>query len=318
MNGSIKLWRIAFIFFFSPVLGLASPGEAELVAASLTGEEISIWLEKLPGRPASIGIFGIQVSAPLEQGYSSVLEAEILKYTKERKLIQVMSCLECRSTQTKVEGDHLIVTKGAPNIENLRELGKKYGTEAFLSLEVFRTAFSVFTQVTLYQASNGEIIAVERFKVPAFELSHRAMQFLLVGGPGRTFGYAPTQTEDSIPYSINLLALEELGFGKGGLAVGGIFAHDAGNLGYIAPTLGVRSRFGATTISSLASVSTGFGFTGEKGGVAVRAAYDLFIGTFTVVGVHGVYLFSVKGVATPEKDTLSGYAGLHIGLALGR
>lgn len=317
MKNWFKIISFAVATLFVQSAHAASPTEAEILAASITAEDIAHWLEGLSGKPGTIGIYAIRASSPLDQEYGSLLESQVTKEIQSKNIAKIMSCLECRSTQAKVVGDKIVVSKGMADLDTLRDMGKEAGVESFLTINVFRTQYSVISEATLYQVSSGDVIANENFKVPAFELTASAMQLMLVVGPGRVLG--PTQiNDDSVPFTVNAIALEELGFGKGGLAVGGIFGHSAGKMGYIMPVIGKRSRLGATSLSTLASLGAGFGLTSTKGGVAFRGSYDLFIGTFTVIGLQAAYLVPVNGVKSGSGDSLNGFIGLHLGLALGR
>lgn len=292
--------------------------EAEVLAAEITSERIASWIAEMPNRPGSIAIFAIKPTAPLTAAYSALLEAELTRAIKKQNSVTLSVCLECRAPQIKAEGDNLVITKGMPDAEAMRDLSKKSGAQAFLMLSLFRTPFAVVSEVTLHKAETAEILAVEQFRVPAFELGNASLLLMLEGGVGRLIGAHPVKNSDTIPFTLGFTALEELGFGKGGLAVGGVFAGEDGNLGYIAPTIGMRSRFGATPVTSLTSFGAGFGYTGEKAGVALRGTFNVFIGTFTVLGIDAVYLVPVSGLVETAKPTLSGYFGVHLGIALGR
>ncbi|MGE4233683.1 MAG: hypothetical protein AB7F43_10170 [Bacteriovoracia bacterium] len=292
------------------------PGESEFLAANLTAEEIAIWIEKIESRPRSVGIFSVRVSTPLESDYGSIIETEVLKQLRSRNLMTVIGCPECKVPRVKVSGDRIVITKGAPELDAFKELGRKLSVESFLVIDVYRTSLSVITNATLYQTSSGEVISAERFKVPALDFSNSAMQFMMLAGPGFTLGGKSLSPNDSsFPLLANILILEELGFGKGGLNLGGIFAGDQGSLFYVQPTIGWRGRFGATAISSLFRVGAGFGLQGKDRGASAQITYDIFIGSFTVVGLDAVGFVPVR---SPNSQSFNGYLGLHMGLSLGR
>ena len=312
------------LFFVAITLATTQPAraeatsEAEVLAAEVTSERISSWLAELPNRPGNIAIFSIRSAAPLNAAYASLLEAELTRAIKKKNTVTLSVCLECRAPQVRAEGENLVITKGMPDADAMRELAKKTGTQSFLLLNIFRTPFALVSEATLHKAETGEILAVEQFRVPAFELGNASLLLMLEGGVGRLIGGRPTKGSETFPFTLGVTALEELGFGKGGLSVGGVFAGDNGNLLYIAPTVGLRGRFGATPVTSLTSLGAGFGYTGEKAGLALRGTYDIFIGTFTVLGFDAVYLVPISGLVDATKPTMSGYVGIHLGIAIGR
>ena len=62
--------------------------------------------------------------------------------------------------------DKLVVKKGVPDNASLSQLGKKLGVDSFLVLDVFRTRFSLVTEVNLIQASDGQILGTKEIRVP--------------------------------------------------------------------------------------------------------------------------------------------------------
>lgn len=316
----VFLWGLVFAVASSTLIqdSLARPPtESEFLAAQLLGDQVALWFDKLDNRPNNVGIFSIRVSSPLESDYSGVIEAEIIKHLRAIGNISVISCAECRAPQVKVNGDRLVVTKGAADLESLRELGKKNGAATFLTMDVYRTTLNVIAQASLYQTGSGEVLFTEQFKIPAIDFSNAAIQFLFEAGTGFVLGAKPSTQSDNLPLEGDLSLLEELGFGKGGLNIGGIFSGSQGTIGYIDPTLGFRGRFGASPVTWLFSLGTGFGLASDKSGIVGRGSYDIFLGSFTVIGVSGTWLFPVRSKQDPS-STLNGMIGIHIGLSLGR
>lgn len=120
---------------------------------------------------------------------------------------------------------------------------------------------------------------------------------------------------DIFSLGAHVAVLEEVGFGKAGLVIGGA-GGGAGGLGYVVPTLGWRGRFGSYGVSSLRSLGVGFGFSDEAGGIAVRGAYTLMLGTFTSVGVDVIGLVPLQ---KPEgRNPVNFAATVFIGITLGR
>lgn len=307
---------ISLILLSSSMARGSALGESNLQAATILAEDTISWIDQLTDKPASVALFQVRATSPVSQEYAQLIESELLRASKKASSVAFTSCLECRVPQVKVDGDNLVITKGMPDPETVKSLGVKTGAKSFLVLDLFRTNYSVYAEATLINARNAEVISVNQIRVPAFEIGESSLLFMLHGGIGRILG--PTVGGLSIPYSINISALEELGFGKGGLTLGGIFAGQNGNLGYAVPTLGLRTQFGATPVHALASIGAGFGYAGSKAGAALRASYDLFLGSFTSLGVDAAYLIPVSGLVSGTSSALNGYIGLHLGVSIGR
>lgn len=303
------------ILFVSATASADPQSEADIQAARIIGEKVAAWLADMPEKPGMVGIFQVKASTPLSTEYAQLVETEIVRAAKQHATLKVLSCLECRTPQVKVDGDNLVVSKGVPDLETLRAFGTRNGARAFLVLNLFRTKFSAYAEATLHRTDNAEIMALEQFRVPAFDLGRSSFLLGFEGGIGRILG--PRSSDSYVPFSLAIEGLEELGFGKGGLVAGAIVAGPSGNLGFIIPTIALRTGFGATPMHSLTSIGAGFGMTGSKAGIALRGAYDLFIGSFTFVGIDATYLFPISGIIENGKSTLNGFVGLHIGVALG-
>jgi len=293
-------------------------GEAEFLAASLTGEDIALWVQRLQHVPRAIGLFSIRAEPPLDPDFANVVEGEIAKNLESRNISRVVTCPECRTSQIQVLGERIVVTRSAPDLRTLQDLGKKLGADAFLVADVYRTQLSLISQVNLYDTLSGQLIGAETFKVPALEIANAAMQLMIKAGPGFLFGGGQLSTSSdgpsAPPFSVNLLVLEELGFGKGGINVGGVFNRE-NSYGYVMPTLGWRGRFGGTSLSTLKSISAGYGFRDSTYGVAVGLSYDVFFGSFAFLGLQATGIIPIASRSTTSPF---GFAGINIGLSLGR
>lgn len=292
------------------------PTEADFLAARVISEDFAHWVSGLPNRPSSLGIFYIRTNAPFDMEYASVIESNLVKALQTEPNIQIASCNDCRTPQVEVRDDRLIIKKGAPDNKSLTELGKKLGVDSFLMADVYRTPISVIMNATIYQASSGQVVAAEEFKAPALDWSDSAMLVVINAGPAIVNGgRESTTTNNEFQYLASLSVLEEIGFGKGGLALGGVGAASKGNLFYADPTIGWRGHFGKTNIQSLLSVGVGYGYSNNVGGVSGRAAYEIFIGSFTNVGVEAVGMMPLRN---GDSQPIGTAIGLHMGFSLGR
>jgi energy-converting hydrogenase Eha subunit G len=111
----------------------------------------------------------------------------------------------------------------------------------------------------------------------------------------------------------NISLLEEIGFAKGGVNIGGTLANTNGMMVYADPTLAFRGKFGNSGLGWAFWIGAGYGFTSEAKGLVFRAAYEVFVSSLAVIGVEGVYLIPDSTV-----PTLKSVVGLHIGISLGR
>lgn len=302
------VWSVIFILSLTEKSWAKPPSEAEFQAAADLALDVEDWLEGLDPKPASIGIFFIRSNPPLEPSYGEIFEKEISRVVTERALKLVL-CPECRVPQVEVIEDRLIVKKGAPDLEAMRTLAKKYQVDAFLAIELFRTKVNVVAQAHIYQAATAQVIAAETFKAPALDWSESALQILLTVGPAKGSGQGEGM-------AANLMILEEIGFGKGGLTLGGGGSGEQSML-YVLPTIGWRGRFRSGTIYSLKSLGIGFGGSGGSKGVAARVAYDLFVGSFTNFGI-AVAGFGPISQNDGGGGRGSGFVGVHLGISLGR
>ena len=139
-----------------------TPNEADLLAGTLTADEIGTFFDKLEKKPTNVAVFDVKVNAPLDQSFAEALEGEIVRVLRESRTITIMNCFECRTPRMEVREDKLMVKKGMPDQASITQLGKQLGVDSFMMLEVFRTRFSLVTQVTLVQASEVQSLVHNR------------------------------------------------------------------------------------------------------------------------------------------------------------
>ncbi len=290
------------------------PEEAEFKAAATVGDEISEWYSRIVPRPASVAIFSVHSNLPLEQDFSDVVEAEILKGMAARRIANVRSCSECRSPRLTVEDDRVIITKGAPDQETLKKIGSKYPVEAFITVDLYRTSLNLLAQVVVYSNPQGQVIQAEHFTIPALNISDSAVQFLALFGLGTDLSKSSDGGGTAVLTGANVLLLEDIGFGKGGLDIG-MVSGGPSTLIDIDPTLAFNGRFGLSGLAYSFDFGAGYGFSGSAKGIAVRGAYELFLGSFAVLGAEVVYLLPL---GTDPMNEVKGYAGFHVGFSLGR
>ncbi len=308
-KGQVFLYVLS-IFAFSFTANARPPEEPEFQAARVIGERVADWVNDLEKRPYSVAIYNVHSNYPLEQDYATVVETEVLKGLKDKNFEKVSSCGECRIPHVAVADDKVIVTKGAFDVETLKTVGRKVPVETFLVLEIFRTKLSVIAEVSLYQNGSGNLISAERFKIPSMNFVDAAAQFMFVLGPGKELGGATTT---GYATAINTLLLEDIGFAKAGLNLGGVFG-GAHSIFYLNPTLSLRGRFGNSYLGYAISPGVGYGFASGGKGITFRGAFDMFLGSTAVLGFEGIYFLPDQTGA----NTFSSYAGFHVGIAFGR
>lgn len=288
-----------------------TPEEPEFHAAEVIGEDVADWIIGLEKRPNSVGIFSVRANFPLEADYATVIETEVVKYLAKEGMEKVTTCPECRAPQVTVDGERIVISKGLLDLETLKKIGRTQPVDSFLIIDIYRTKLSVVAQAVLYANTTGNLIAAERFSVPALNISDASAQLLLTLGIGKSLG-APSSADSGFTLASNISLLEELGFGKGGLNVGATMGGPS-TLIYVNPTFGFRGRFGASAMSWLFSIGAGFGFTGGGKGISVRGSFEIFLGSFAVFGLEASYL-------VPEKSSIdaAGFGGAHLGISLGR
>ncbi len=304
---------LCFALSLAPNIATARPpDDAELKAAPLLAAEIAHWVRKLPNAPKSVSIFNVFTNTPLDQDFSAMVEAEVLHSLKKEDIADVSSCSECRAPQVVLQGEKLIIRKGTPDAETLEKLGERHPVEAFLVIDINRTGFYLIGQATLYQNPSGAVLAAERFEIPALKFDDTSVQVLFTGGLGNVLGAATSGAPFSTAFGLGIY--EELGFGKGGLTLGTILGGTAGTLIYINPSISFRGRFGVSAVTWSLNLGAGLGLLSGARGISTRVAYDVYLGTWALVGAEVVYYLPESGV-TPA---MKGFAGLHLGFSIGR
>jgi hypothetical protein len=288
------------------------PEEAEFMAAANVGEDIARWIDDLEPRPNSVGIFFVHSNLPLEQDFSNLVENEIIKFLNKLNFEKVISCVECRNPSVTVHDDKVIIARGAPDLEQMKRAGKAQSVETFLMVEIYRTNLSVYAQATLYENPSGKLLGSERFRSAALNFKDASVQILFELGSGKALSGGGSSATTGWLTSGNLLLLEELGFAKGGLNLGGVFGSNA--LFYLNPTLAFRGRFGASMMSYGIHLGLGYGMSAGSKGISLRGSYELFLGTLAVIGTEVNYFLPDKS----GTNALTGFWGFHVGISLGR
>jgi hypothetical protein len=315
------LKSIRFVLF---ILGLSLCGpawsktltETELLAGTMTAEQIGDFLGGLERKPTNLAIFQIKLSNGMDPSLGEYLEGEINRVLRDSQSISMIQCNECRTPQIEVREDKLVVKRGSPDNETLAKIGKQLGVDSFLAVDVFRTKFSITTNVNLVQASDGSVLYSKQVKVPALDWSDDGLQIIIAGGPAQTSGgLSADSTQNKFSTAGHFFLFEEVGFGKAGFGVSSI-SGPTGNLVTLTPAVAWRSRFGTTGIYSLKTLGVGFGTSDGLGGVAFRADYSLMLGSFTTLGIN----FTQFSPIGPKEDhkPISSSVNLYVGFSLGR
>lgn len=287
-----------------------APTEAEFVAAQRIGEEVGDWFDDLPTKPTSLGIFYVSVHAPLPEDFGNVVETEVIRGLSENGVGRVQRCPECRVPTARVEDDRVILTKASPDKETFSRFAEKLEVDGFLVVEVHRTTLRMRAQVQLYDAKSAAVIGVGTFSVPAMSFSGNSTQFIATVGTGKVLDGTSTST----PIVPNLSLLEEVGFAKAGLNIGGILGASEGTMLYLNPTLAFRGYLGRSGIGWAFTLGAGYGFVDSTKGISGRSTLEFFMGSFGVFGVEAMYLYPINGTA----PALQKYVGIHAGISLGR
>ena len=302
--------------FFNLTLAHAT-SEGDFMATTELASDIGKWVNGLEAKPKSMAIFSLHLNAPMDEGLKAPLVGELTKNINAGKNTRFIDCEECRAPMIEVQGDRLVISKGAPDLKQLQELGKKVGADTFMSIEVFKSKLSLMAQVTILQASTGDMLASDSFRVSNLDFNDAAMQFMLGVGPALPFSSSSSSTKNGGSYTFDLTALEELGFGKGGLTVGAFVGLGENNPFYIMPTLALRNRFGSTRMYGLTSLAVGYGISGNEKGVAVAFGYHFFISSFTFIHVKAFGMIPTGNSSYYGGSSIAAGA-LEIGVALGR
>jgi len=294
------------------------PEEAEFGAAAVIGEDIARWIKKLETEEKhidSVALFSVNANEPFDGTFSTIMETEIMKYLAQQGIHRVTTCAECKSAKVEIQGNEVVVTKGAADVESIKKAGKKLPADSLLVAEIYRTKLSLLAQATLYSNNDGSLLGAERFNVPALNFSDSSVQLLLTFGSGiPMYKGGGSSSTTGMTTSFNIQLAEELGFAKGGLNLG-MVAAPGNSLIHLDPTLSFRGRYGHSSLGWSLNLGVGYGMLNSLKGPVGRFSYELFLGSWAVAGVDGVYFFA-PGSAT--NGTLNGYGGLHIGIALGR
>jgi len=289
-----------------------APEEAELSAAENLGDEIASWITHLDKAPESVALYTTHVNEPFEANYATLVDNGILTALVQRGISKATTCPQCRTAQVEVKDDQVIISKGTPDMESIKAAGRKLPVASFLVVEIYRTAFAVIAQATLYANETGEVIAAQHFRVPALNFADSSVQVLITLGSGKQL-YSTGTPPSGLTTSAHLALLEELGFGKGGLALGTIIAPKA-TLIYLDPTISFRGRFGSYGLGWSLNLGGGYGFLSDLRGITARGSFEFFVGSLAVMGVEGTYFFP----SNPGGSYLTGFVGFHIGIAFGR
>ncbi len=305
-------WIILLVFGFASGTAFArSPEESEFLAASMLGDEIARWVLKLNRGPMAVGIFSVYANPPFDQDYSTIVETEIVKSLAKGGVEKVSTCPECRTPHVTVSEERLIIKKGAPDLETLKKIGLKQPIDAFMTVDLYRTKLAVIAQVIMYQNPTAVVIAAERFRIPAMNITDGAVQVLTSLGFGRVLGGSASTS--TLSTAVGLSLMEEVGFGKAGLALGVVTG--GGSLIYLNPTLAFFGRFGSSALVYSMNAALGFGFAGSDRGIVIKGSYEVYMGSLAVMGFEACYFLPAT---TASATTLSGYAGVHVGIAFGR
>lgn len=295
-------------------LVLASAGtaqaatEAAFATARQAGSEIADWISGLEPKPKSLGVFSVRARAPLDQESADLVETATVQSLMEKREPTITTCPVCKTKRVEVRGDRLTVDPDAAEIKALREQAKASGTEAFLVVDLVPARLAVNVAAQLMETSSGQPLATKTFKVPSLAWSESATQVL--------FTLGPTFTDEDVGIVGNVLVLQEIGFAKGGLDLGFVNAGARGSLVYLLPTIGWRGDFGASGVHTLKTVGLGYGISNTTAGLVGRLGYEVFIGSFTNIGIEASGLIPMQR-REAGKEPLSATLTLHIGFALG-
>lgn len=286
----------------------------DFMAARTLGHDIASWITKVPNSPESVLIYSVNSHEPYDKSFSDVLETEIMDKLGELNIKEVTTCHECRIAQVRVDQSQIIVSKGAPDTETIKRMASKYPTKSAVLVEVYKTKVFIQAQAVLYTNPGGRLIGAEKFKVPILDTEEKAVQFLLTFGSGFVTLDSGTSSGSGLRGAGNITLLEEIGFAKAGLNLGGVFTPGA-TLFHLNPTLGIRNRFGASKLKWGLDIGLGYGLAGSRQGFVIRAAPQLFFGSFAVVGGEFTYFLANDGGT--GSGAIQTYYGLHIGFTLG-
>lgn len=288
----------------------AGPDEAENVAMGYLADYLAEWIEDQEPKVESIAIFAINANAPLDAAASRMFESELRRELAARKITKVSLCVECANPYVTVKEDKVIVSQGVADTETLKKVAGKFPEQTFLIVDLYRTKLRMSAHAQLYNASSGETIGVEKWEVPALNLSDSSAQVIVAFGGGRAL---QTTSQDFVPAGFISL-LEEVGFAKAGLTGGAVLGGSLGTMIYADPTIAFRGYLGNSGVSWSLMLGVGYGFVGTARGFHTRASLEILMGSWALFGLDGNYLIH----SGSTKPTLPAYAGFHVGIAFGR
>jgi len=307
-----SLFKIILGLALLPALAAAkTPDEADLVAMRYLGDQMASWIHKIEPRPESLAIFAINANAPLDADSARIFETEVRKGLSDRGLNKVSTCYECRNPFVTVKDDKVIVSAGVADAETLKKVSGKNPAQAFLVVDLYRTKLRMNAQAQLLNSETGDMLGVENFSVPALSFNDSSAQLLFTFGIGFVL---PRNGSTEVTPAVNASLLEEVGFAKAGLTTGAIISSAHGNLIYVDPTVAFRGRFGNSGMTWSLLLGAGYGFVGSDRGLDLRGSFEMFFGSWAVLGFEYNYLLNPGGgtVAIPS------YAGFHVGISFGR
>lgn len=288
------------------------PDEYEFTAAKSLGSDVASWISELENRPESIAIFTVHANEPYDPNFSRIIENHITQELFHEHIYKVTSCVECRTAQVSVSGDDVVITKASPDLQTLKAFGAKIPVESFLVVEVYRTTFALVAEASLYANPGGDLLGAKEFRIPALNVGASSVQVLLTFGSGKAVG-TDADAANGLISAANVFLLEELGFAKGGLNLGGIFGGSQ-TLFYMNPTLSLRGKFGSYSMGWALNLGVGYGIMGDARGFTSRTSFEVFLGSFVDLGLEGSYFFP----SGTQINYPPGYIGMHIGISFGR
>jgi hypothetical protein len=293
--------------------------EGDLLAAETLANDLKEWVLKAPNRPTSIAIYSTKFKPGVSSDFPEFLETKILSSIREFGEIKVVQCFECRTVQLELLEDHLVVKKGLADQKAMREMAAKLGVDHFLVLDIYKTKLAVFLQAMLYNAATGEVTESQTFRAPSIDWYESAMLINLNFGPGLPSGGKDYKGKDTEQFGVtgNLMVLEEIGFGKGGIIANYTSHGQKGYLGMLAPALGWRGYFKGSNLYSLRTLAIGFGESNSTKGLAFNFGYDIFIGSFTTVGFAGTGFLGSATNSDAGSQPITSVLSAHIGFNFG-
>lgn len=313
-----------FALLFSLGMGLVSTqaiaaptenalSETQVLSASLLGQDIADWLSQLEPAPNSVAIFDVREKSPLTPHFSILLETELLSKLKESGKMEILSCLRCRAARATVMDDQLVITRGAPDLEEFKKIAQEMNVEAFVLIEARRAATSTVASANLYSGS-GNLLAARTFSQQVLDLDGSAAMLGLVGAIGAGIGGRQSESESPSGAATAFL-LQDLGNArKGGLAVGG-WGGNGGGGGFAMPTMAWRQRNVVGNLMGMFMLGVGPAASNKGYGLAARVGYELFLG-FCAFGAEAVAMAPFN--EREGRESADAVIGVNIGIVFGR